>query len=203
MEMPGAQQPAKVPRDPAEPTISALIRAAESGDRSVAESLFSALYSELHRLARRELARGVPVTISATTLLHETYLDLAQRAGQDFSDRAKFMRYAARVMRGLIIDHLRSRHAQKRGGQFELTSYDTALQNEALDDRDVIRLSEALDELSAMDQVLAETVDLKFFCGFTFAEIAAIHGVTERTVQRNWSKARLYLHHTIRSDLSV
>ncbi|MGA8782096.1 MAG: ECF-type sigma factor, partial [Terracidiphilus sp.] len=93
--------------------ISSLIVAAERGDRPSAEALFAALYSELHRLAKRELARsGLPVTLSATTLLHEAYLDMAARDGPSFPDRARFMGYAARVMRGLIIDHVRVAHAQ-------------------------------------------------------------------------------------------
>jgi RNA polymerase sigma factor (TIGR02999 family) len=108
--------------------ISSLMVAAERGDRPAAEALFAALYSELHRLAKRELARhGVPVRLSATTLLHEAYLDMAARDGPSFPDRARFMGYAARVMRGLVIDHARERHAQKRGGLFELTSLDTAV----------------------------------------------------------------------------
>src|SRR5229473_3227261 len=101
--------------------------AAERGDSPAAEALFAALYSELHRLAKRELARqGLPVSLSPTTLLHEAYLDMAARDGPSFPDRARFMGYAARVMRGLVIDHARERHAQKRGGLFEITSLDTA-----------------------------------------------------------------------------
>ena len=89
-----------------EPTISSLMGAAERGDGVAADALFSALYAELHRLAKRELARhGTPPSLSATTLLHEAYLDMAGRDGPSFPDRARFMGYAARVMRGLIIDH--------------------------------------------------------------------------------------------------
>ena len=99
-------------------TISSLIGAAETGDSAAADTLFSTLYSELHRLAKRELARrGSPASLSVTTLLHEAYLDIAKRDGPSFPDRARFMGYAARVMRGLIIDHARSRNAVKRGGE--------------------------------------------------------------------------------------
>ena len=179
--------------------LSTLMKAAEAGDLSAAEALFPMLYSELHRLARREIARNMRVTISATTLLHETYLDLARRDGPEFAGRDQFMRYAARVMRGLIIDHLRSRHAKKRGREFEFLSFDSPVVEKAVGgDRELIQLSEALDELATVDRVLAETVDLKFFCGFTFPEIASIQGVSERTAQRNWNKARIYLHRTIR-----
>jgi RNA polymerase sigma factor (TIGR02999 family) len=178
--------------------------AAERGDRPAAEALFAALYSELHRLAKRELARpGVPVSLSATTLLHEAYLDMAARDGTSFPDRARFMGYAARVMRGLVIDHARERHAQKRGGLFELTSLDTEAMENAVDHRELVQISEALDELVKVEPALAEVVDLRFFCGFSFAEIASMRGVSERTAQRNWEKARIYLHRKIRPDLSL
>ena len=96
-------------------TISSLIGAAESGDSAAADELFSSLYSELHQLAKRELARrGSPASLSVTTLLHEAYLDIAAREGSCFPDRPRFMGYAARVMRGLIIDHARSRNAINR-----------------------------------------------------------------------------------------
>ena len=128
--------------------ISSLIVAAERGDHPAAEALFAALYSELHRLAKRELARpGVSGGISATTLLHEAYLDMAARDGPSFPDQARFMGYAARVMRGLVIDHARERHAHKRGGLFELTSLDTEAIENAVDHRELVRISEALDEL--------------------------------------------------------
>lgn len=179
-------------------TIPWLIGAAEQGDAAAADALFSVLYSELRQLARRELARpGAAVSLSATTLLHEAYLDMAAREGPLFPDRARFMGYAARVMRGLIIDHARERHAQKRGGLFELTSLDTDVMENAADPKELARISEVLDELGKVEPALAEVVDLKFFCGFSFGEIAAMRDVSERTVQRNWEKARIYLHRKI------
>ncbi len=184
--------------------ISSLIVAAERGDAPASEALFAALYSELHRLAKRELARhGLAVSLSATTLLHEAYLDMAARDGPAFPDQARFMGYAARVMRGLIIDHARARHAQKRGGFFEITSLDAEPMENASDHRELVRISETLDELAKVEPGLAEIVDLKFFCGFSFAEIAAMRDVSERTVQRNWEKARIYLHRKIHTDLSL
>jgi RNA polymerase sigma factor (TIGR02999 family) len=175
--------------------------AAERGDSSAADALFATLYGELHRMAKRELAhKGVPVSLGPTTLLHQAYIEMAAKNGTSFPDRPRFMAYAARVMRGLIIDHARRRQAQKRGGQFEITSADTDLEN-ALDDGELSRISEALDELSKADSLLAEVVDLKFFCGFTFAEIAAMKRISERTVQRQWEKARIFLHRRIRANL--
>ena len=106
--------------------LSSLIESAEQGDRAAADPLFTALYDELHRMARRELSkRAAGMTLGATTLLHEAYLDISDREGVAFPDRNRFMGYAARVMRGLIIDYARSRQAQKRGGQFEITSLST------------------------------------------------------------------------------
>src|SRR5262245_15937009 len=127
-------------------SIASLISAAEKGDRTAAEALFAALYSELHRLAKRELARqGMPLSLSPTTLLHQAYLEIAGRDGVSFPDEARFMGYAARVMRGLIIDHARNRQALKRGGQFEITSLGTEIES-APDDRELTRISEVLDE---------------------------------------------------------
>ena len=184
------------------PEIHELISAAERGDGSAAEALFGALYAELHRRARRELARhGGPVSLGATTLLHEAYLDMAARSGPSFPDRARFMGYAARVMRGLIIDHARNRQALKRGGQFELTSIVHDVPESRIDDRELAMIGEALDELGGTEPALAEVVDLKFFCGFSFAEIAGMRGVSERTVQRSWEKARIFLHNSLRADL--
>ena len=184
-----------------EPTISSLIDASDQGDRAAREELFAALYRELHRLARRELGRpGIDVSLGASTLLHEAYLNIAGREGASFPDKARFMGYAGRVMRGLIIDHVRERRAAKRGGGFELTTLATDALDKATDADELAHIGEALDDLATFDAQLAEIVDLKFFCGFSFAEIAAMRGVSERTVQRNWEKARMYLHHRVRSD---
>ena len=180
-------------------TISSLISSAESGDRSAGDELFASLYSELHRLARRQLAnQGAGVTLGATTLLHEAYLDISRREGAVFPDRGRFMAYAAKVMRGLIIDYARRRQALKRGGGFEITSLDGDVPGTEADGTDLVRIGTALEELATVDPTLAQIVDLKFFCGFSFAEIAAMRGVSERTVHRHWEKARICLHRAIR-----
>ncbi len=180
-------------------TISSLIRAMESGDRSASDALFSALYGDLHRMAERQLARsGAGVTLGATTLLHEAYLDIAGRESAKFPDEGRFMAYAAKVMRGLIIDYARSRRALKRGGGFEITSLGDSVAGAAADESELVRISGGVDKLASVDPSLAEVVDLKFFCGFSFAEIAALRGVSERTVQRRGEKARIYLHREIR-----
>lgn len=184
--------------------LSALVASAEQGDAAAADALFTALYGELHGMARRELGRrGGGVTLSATTLLHEAYLDISDRERAAFPDRNRFMGYAARVMRGLIIDYARRRQAQKRGGLFEITSIATDIVESMPDASQLTRLSDALDELEAADARLARIVDMKFFCGFSFAEIAAMVGVSERTAQRDWEKARIYLHRVLREDLTA
>jgi RNA polymerase sigma factor (TIGR02999 family) len=178
-------------------TTSTLTASAGRGDGSGSSALFAALYSELHRLAQRELARsGAASPLGVTTLLHEAYLDIMRRDAA-FVDRERFMAYAARVMRGLIIDFARNRQAQKRGGQFELTSISPDTIEAVPDHRQLVRISDALDELATVEPHLAEIVDLKFFCGFSCAEIGAMRAVSERTVQRAWEKARLYLHRAL------
>jgi RNA polymerase sigma factor (TIGR02999 family) len=187
-----------------EPPISSLIASAEGGDRSAAEALFAALYSELHRLARSQLSRrGRHMTLGTTTLLHEAYVRMAGREGQAFPDRGHFMAYAARVMRTLVIDHVRSRRAQRRGGQFEITSLPADLGGSTaatLSPERLARLGDAVDALAVADPLLAQIVDLKFFCGFSLAEIAAMRGVSERTLQRQWEKARFFLHEELADD---
>jgi len=181
-----------------EASISALITSVEGGDRAAADALFATLYSELHRLASGQLARsGGNLTLGTTTLLHEAYLELSRRDVATFPDRGRFMAYASHAMRGLIIDYARSRQALKRGGEFEITSLDTAASGRLVDDRDLTHIGEALDGLATVDPRLVQVVDLKFFCGFSFAEIAAMLGLSERTVQRDWEKARIYLHSAI------
>lgn len=184
--------------DAVEP-ISALFQAAQAGDPVAGSALFDALYTQLHRVARRALQRqGGAYGLGTTTLLHEAYLDMSQ-TGAVFPDRAHFLAYASRVMRGLILMHARERRAQKRGGQFEITAI-TSDAGSTVDDRPLVQLSDALDELSKIDPKLTQIVDLKFFCGFTFAEIAGILSLSERTVQRQWEKARIFLYSTIRGE---
>jgi RNA polymerase sigma factor (TIGR02999 family) len=168
------------------------------GEGVVADVLFSTLYAELHRLARRELHRRGPLGgLGVTTLLHEAYLSISGREGIVFVDQARFMGYAARVMRGLIIDDVRRRRSEKRGGLFHITVFDTSHGAAITSPETLVRIGDALDELAQVEPELAQIVDLKFFCGFSFAEIAAMRGVSERTIQRNWEKGRLYLHHAI------
>lgn len=163
--------------------------------------LFSTLYRELHRLAKRQLARQwTPEALGVTTLLHEAYLNLAKSTDVSFPDRAHFMAYAARVMRGLIIDHARARSSAKSGGQFHVTVLTLDRLESPIDAVELSRISDALEELAAIEPELAMIVDLRFFCGFSFAEIAVMQTVSERTAQRKWEKARIYLHRSLNGD---
>jgi RNA polymerase sigma factor (TIGR02999 family) len=161
------------------------------------------MYCELRRMARRELNRSGGHTLGATTLLHEAYLDIVGRESPSFPDRARFMGYCARVLRGLIIDHVRSRASMKRGGELEIDSLDTDIGNSPVAPRQLSWISDALDTLAKVEPELAEVVDMKFFCGFSFAEIAAMQGLSERTVQRRWEKARIYLRHEISPNTPI
>jgi len=167
----------------------------DSADPEIRSQLFATLYSELHHLARSALRRnGQQLALSPTTLLHEAYLNIAQRGSLHFPDAAHFMAYASRAMRGLIIDFARERQAQKRGADFEITGLSSELSALPSGDFALTQISDALDELSSIDTRLAELVDLRFFCGFSFAEIAAMRSMSERTAQRDWEKAKMLLH---------
>lgn len=180
-----------------DPDWQALLQDTAAGISGCKERLFAALYAELHRLAERQLRRSGGVMISPTTLLHESYLRFSE-GGARFPDKERFIGYASRVMRGLLIDLLRERLALKRGGGFHITQLNTEIAESHADAAEAARLSDALDELAASDPRLAELVDLKYFCGYTFEEIAALRGSSLRTLQRDWEKARMILFEKLR-----
>lgn len=189
-----------------DPVIGDLIRRADEagGAGAAADELFTLLYAELHALAERQLRRGGSnLTLGTTTLLHEAYLRLAARSSARFESRGRFLAYASRAMRRLVIDYSRRRRAMKRGGEFQLTPVDgsEAAPATASGPEDLDRLNEGLDLLARVDQALAELVDLHFFAGFSLVDIAGLRGVSERTVQRDWHKARLLLFRAVQPDL--
>lgn len=189
-----------------ETELDALIRRADTADAtdpSAADQLFTLLYHELHRVAERNLRRAQGAgTLSTTTLLHEAYLNISARQDATFVDQARFLAYASRAMRGLVIDYARRSRALKRGRQFEITLADDDVPQGApvQQPRELEQLGDAIDELASTNAALAELVDLHFFSGFTFAEIAELRSVSERTVQRDWRKARLLLQHALLDD---
>lgn len=171
-----------------------LVARAERGDAGATDQLFTQLYQQLHRLARREANRFGPQSAQGTTtLLHEAYLDISRRDALAFASQGHFMAYAARAMRGLVIDRVRERQAQKRGGGLHITSLDTEVAESCPQPELLAGIGDALDELAKLEPALAQVVDLKFFCGFSMVEIATLTGSSERSVQRQWEKARLLL----------
>jgi len=176
--------------------IAELIRGAEQGNTLAANELFATLYRELHAIAESQLRKSDSnLTLGATTLLHEAYLSLATDSGPQFPDRSRFLAYASKAMRGLIIDYARSRRALKRGGEFEITRIgDKDVSSPTTDtDLQLESLGEALDRLGDVDAELAQLVDLHFFCGFSLVEVAALRGVSKSTIHRDWREARMLL----------
>ncbi|MDF1504141.1 ECF-type sigma factor [Roseisolibacter sp. H3M3-2] len=168
-----------------------------------ADALFAKLYDELHLLAGRVLRRdGGELALGRHTLVHEAFLNVSEREGVAFEDRPRFMGYVARVMRGLVVDHARRRGALRRGPGLEVAltgEWRVSAESQRLGER-LAGVGDALDTLVARDPALAQLVDLHFFGGFTFAEIAAARGVSERTVRRDWVRARALLHQALRDD---
>jgi RNA polymerase sigma factor (TIGR02999 family) len=175
-----------------------LIRDAEGGDATAADQLFALLYRELHELAEHQLRRRSDLTLGTTTLLHETYLNIAAREGVQFATRKQFLAYASRAMRGLVIDYSRRRRAKKRGGEYQITTSGEEVVADTGPGDDLEGLATALEAMARLDPDLAQLVDLHFFCGFSFTEVAALRGVSERTVGRDWRAARLLLHRLLR-----
>jgi RNA polymerase sigma factor (TIGR02999 family) len=182
-----------------ESPVGPLIKSADKGAPASQQALFSELYDQLKRVAQHELRKnGGGLTLGASTLLHETYLKLSKREGLAFPDRPRFLAYASRAMRGLVIDYARRKRAQKRGSGFEFTELPTDVGGTATNAAELERLSEAIDQLAVLDADLAQLVDLKYFCGYSVADIAVLRGMSERTVMRDWEKARILLHRFLR-----
>lgn len=176
--------------------ITQLLRAAGQGDARAADQVVALLYADLRRIAGRRVQQSGELTLlDATALVHESYLKLQRAGGLEFADRRHFLAYAARVMHTIVIDLIRARQAEKRGGaEAEFVTLNTAIA-ELTPQRDdeVLRVHEALEELAAIEPRLAQVVEMRYFAGLTEAEIAEALDITERTVQRDWAKARLFL----------
>jgi RNA polymerase sigma factor (TIGR02999 family) len=177
--------------------ITVLIQRAQGGDRGALDALFDALYPELRRIAHARLTRNVRDTLLDTTaLVHECYMKFSQAQRLGPSDRAHFLAYAASAMRSIIVDFARAKSAERRGGGAPHVTLNTALAD-GLGDRhgedEIVRVHEALDELAQLDARLAQVVEMRYFGGLTDAEVGEALGVTDRTVRRDWDKARLLL----------
>ena len=158
------------------------------------EALVAANYAELRRIAHARLFQSGRKTLLQTSdLVSETYLRLAATAGFDPQDRAHFLAYAARTIRSIIVDYVRERSAQRRGGDLEHVTLVTELAAAPVGEQEVLRIDAALEELRQMDEPLARVVEMRFFAGLTEQEVAAALGVADRTVRRQWEKARRLL----------
>ena len=175
--------------------LTELLGRIQAGDTAARDALFAAAYSELHRLAHARLRDGGRNTVLDTTcLVHESYLRFL-RAGQlRAEDRRAFFAYASQVMRSVIVNSVRERIAQKRGGNARPLTLSTQLGATMADgEESIMKVHEALEELAKAEPRLAQVVEMRYFGGYSEREIAETLQVTERTVQRDWEKARLIL----------
>ncbi|HEX7689654.1 MAG TPA: ECF-type sigma factor [Burkholderiaceae bacterium] len=175
--------------------ITTLLKAAGAGDRLAADQAFALLYADLQRLARSRMRQSNGVTqLDTTALVHESYLRFQGAREASFADREHFLGYASRVMRAVVVDFVRARTAERRGGGAAHVTLNTAISDAVPStDEEILRVHEALEELEGTEARLARIVEMKYFAGLSDAEIAAELQINERTVQRDWRKARLFL----------
>ena len=176
--------------------ITVLLDAARGGDKGALDTVLATLYRELHGMARRQLAGQHGHTLDATALVHEAYLKLAGRGASSarFDDRAHFFAYAASAMRSVVVDYARQRMAQKRGGDLHrVTGLPEDLEGGLRLDEDLLGLDVALNRLAAVDPRLSQVVELRYFAGLSEVEIAALMERSERSIRRDWQKARMFL----------
>jgi RNA polymerase sigma factor (TIGR02999 family) len=157
--------------------------------------LMAMIYPELRELAHRRLRQNQPVTLLETTaLVNESYLRFLKANRLDVPDRVHFLAYASQVMRSIIVDYVRNRSAQRRGGDHSSVPLDTDLADSmSASEDEILKVNEALDELSRVDARAARIVEMRYFGGLTEAEIGKLLELTERTVRREWRKAKLLL----------
>ncbi len=184
------------------PDITLWLDSARSGDRQALDRVLGTLYQELHTMARRQLAGQQGRTLDATSLVHESYLKLlGARGGARFEDRAHFFAYAASAMRSVVVDYARSRLARKRGGDLKRVAEipEDSASGVRLDE-DLLALDVALRRLHDVDPHLAKVVELRYFAGLSELEIAQLCGRSERSIRRDWQKARMFLLAAVRED---
>lgn len=183
--------------------VTALIDAAGSGDHDALKALFARVYDELKVLARKQLAASSDATLSTTGLVHEAYLKLVQPEGHDLHGRVHFFALAAKAMRQIVIDHARARLADKRGGDnLQLVDIEEAsdIADAELGPDELLRLDRALTQLASDEPRLADLVELRFFAGLQISDIAILQSVSERTLNRDWRRAKALLHSALYPD---
>jgi RNA polymerase sigma factor (TIGR02999 family) len=172
--------------------VSVLVAAAGRDPRAL-DRLLSMIYGELKRIARFHLRGSAPETLCTTELVHEAFLKIAGGATVDWSGRAHFFAAASRAMRQVLVDFARRRGAAKRGGDWSRTTLVDEHGSLQLQLDEILALDEALDRLELIDARLRQVVEYRFFGGMSVTDIAALMGVSARTVDRDWTKARLLL----------
>ena len=181
--------------------ITRWLDAAREGDRAALDQVLATLYQELHSMARRQLSGQYGQTLDATALVHEAYLKLVGGRGARFEDRTHFFAYAASAMRSVVVDYARQRMARKRGGdQHRVTDLPEDLPGGLHLDEDMLALDAALNNLARADERLAKVVELRYFAGLSELEIAALMERSERSVRRDWQKARMFLLAALQDD---
>jgi RNA polymerase sigma factor (TIGR02999 family) len=174
--------------------ITEWLNAARAGDRKALDNVLSTLYQELHSMARRQLGGQHGHTLDTTALVHEAYLKLIGRQDAEFDDRAHFFAYAASAMRSVVVDYVRQRMAVKRGGDLHrVTDLPEDVPGAMRLDEDLIGLDAALNKLSDVDPLLSQVVEMRYFGGLSEQEIASLLKRSERSVRRDWQKARMFL----------
>ena len=177
-------------------TPTLLVQRAACGDAGAMRVLFSDLYPEIKRLARTRLAQAGGVTgLNATALVHEGFMRMAEREGLQGQTRVQFFAYVGKVLRSIVIDFVRERDAQKRGGGVTLLtmSHADAMPAAWMEGTDLLDLDRALEQLKTFDVRLYQIVEMHVFSGMACAEVGAELGITERTVNRDLAKARALL----------
>lgn len=177
--------------------ITRLLREHREGDAQALERLLPLVYPQLQRMARSQLRRGGPLTLDTVGLVHEAYLRWMGDMEVDWHDREHFFAVLTRAMRFVVIDQLRERQAQKRGGDAERVTLDPELVGDLPPLDAALTVSRVVDQLATFDPRLARVVECRFFIGMDDHEIAEALGVSERTVQRDWLKARAWLHRAL------
>jgi RNA polymerase sigma factor (TIGR02999 family) len=177
--------------------VTRLLKTLREGERSALDDLFPLIYRELHALAHRQLAARRPgQTLNSTALVHEAYLKLVGQKDAAWQDRQHFFAVAATAMRHIIVDYARHRRALKRGGNVQPTLLDEDRMGVPVEGRieEIIALDDALEQLAQLDDRLVRVVELRFFGGLSVEETAELLDVSERTVKRDWRKARAFLY---------
>lgn len=176
--------------------VATLLERARGGDAAAVGALFERLYGDLRRIAHARLRDGErDALLDTTALVHESYARFAKLSRLDVTDRPHFLAYASKVMRSVIVDLARERHAERRGGGVAPITLTTGLGEAATDlQPEVLRVHEALDELAAIEPRLAQVVEMRYFGGLEHTEIAAALGLGLRTVERDWERARSFLY---------